>query len=417
LAVSGATWWWAERPEFEPADLTKFAYKLPDKPSLAVLPFDNLSSDPKHALFADAISGDLTNNLARISNLFVIARQATASYKTKPIEVRQVAEDLGVQNVVFGNVRRIDDRVRVNVQMVDALSGHQLWTGRFDRQVTDIFALQDEIANAIATQLSGILTWSSGPRQTDNVDAHLIWVSAQGDVLPSSPQRLAHAKALAEKAIKLDPNYSRAYALLALARTQNGYFGYVEDRKKAISDGLDLAKKAVALADNDWYSHFVYAQALMNTRDYDGAITAHDRAIALDPSNALLLTFSALPLIFQGYSDKAISRLETAMRINPYLTWPPPNFMGMALYLKGDYKQAIPYLEKAGELNPKFIGTLLLRAAAYAQTGRTEEAETMVKQVLTIKPGTTISSSFIIIKDQVQMERLREGWRKAGLPE
>lgn len=256
-----------------------------------------------------------------------------------------------------------------------------------------------------------------GGRQTDNVDAYLIWRSAQGNMLPSSPQRLAHAGALAQKAIDLDPNYSRAYALLGLVRAQNGYFKYVKDPKKAIADGLDLAKKAVELAENDWYAHFVHAQALMNTRDYEAMVKAHDRAISLDPSNAPLLTFSTLPLIFLGRPDEAIARLETATRLNPFQTWMPPQFMGMALYLKADYDQSLEYLEKASELNPKFIGNWLWRAAAYAQAGQDEKARDLVKKILTARPQLTISGNFIQIKDEVLMERLRDGWRKAGIPE
>lgn len=415
--LSGAGWWWQQRAVFEPADPERFAHALPDKTSIAVLPFDNRSADPAHADLAGVVSDELNNNLARISSFFVISQQAAQKYRNGAFEVRQVAEELGVRNVVLGSVQRIGDRVRVNAQLVDVLSGQQFWTGTFDREVTDIFALQDDITRAIAIELSANLSWSAGARQTDNVEAYLIWRSVQGSLLPISPERLAHAGSMAKKAIALDPDYSRAHALLGLVRTWNGHFGYVEARDAALAEGLELARKAVALADNDWYAHFVHAQALMHTRDYRAAAAAYERAIALDPANAPLLTLSSLPLIFLGRPDDAIARLQTATRLNPFQTWMPQQFMGMALYLKGNYDTALAHLERAAETNPEFIGNWLWRAAAYAQAGERERARELTDRILERQPDTTISGNFIQFQHPDLMETLREGWRKAGIPD
>jgi adenylate cyclase len=417
-ASAGVALWqpWIER--VEAASVSRMKFPLPDKPSIAVMPFRSLSKKAENELLSRSFTEDVTSNLARISSLFVIARNSTAAYDGKVVKMQQVAEELGVQHVVEGSVRHESGRMRVSVRLVDVISGRVMWSDRFDREVKDIFELQDEITRAIATELAVNLTWAGGgQRLTDNIEAYLIWLSAQRERLGTSPNELAHALTLAERAIKLDPGFGRAYALLGYAHTQRGYFGYAEDRKSSLHLGLEMAKKAIELADGDWYGHMVYGQALMNTRAYEQALAQYDRAIALNPANARLLAFSALPLTFLGRPDPAIIRLQTAMRLNPFYDWVPTQLMGQALYLKQEYEQSALRLEEAAKRNPKFIGNLWWRAAAYAQLGRTDEARALVNRILKQKPNSSITGSFIKISDKAAMERLRDGWRKAGIPE
>lgn len=418
FAAAGLAFWQPWGGAVETASLSRMKFPLPDKPSVAVLPFKNLSEDPKHQLLTDAITEDVTSNLARISGLFVIARNSTNVYKDKPVTVQQAAEDLGVRHIVQGSVRRSNDRIRVNAQLIDAVSGHNIWSDRFDREIKDIFALQDEITQSIVTELAVNMAWvGGGKRLTNNIEAYFVWLAAQRETLGTSPKDLAHALSLGERAIQLDPDFSRGYALLAYAHTQRGYFGYVKDRQTALQRGLVLARKAVEISDNDWYAHFVLGQAMMNTRDYKGAIGQFDRAITLEPANAKLLAFSALPLTFLGRADEAIARVETSMRLNPFYDWVPTQLLGQALYLKERYEESAKRLEEAAMRNPKFIGNLWWRSAAYAKLGRIDEAHAVAKKLLEARPDSSISTAFIKISDPAAMDRLRDGWRKAGIPD
>jgi adenylate cyclase len=422
LAAAGASWWQPWAPDVEPAQRARMKHPLPNKPSVAVLPFADLSAGKKQSLLADGITEDIITDLARIENLFVIARNSTFTYKGKPVKVQQVSEELGVRYVVEGSVRRSGDKIRITVQLIDALSGQHVWAQRYDREVKDIFRVQDEIVTAIATKLVRYFNVvEGGKRYARNLDAYHLVIRARREILAGSisPAGIARARRLAESALALDPGYARAHAELANILALEARFGGVSSARKnaLLARAVEEARRAVALDKSDHWGYRMLGFALMSKGDLDGAIAAFDKAIALAPTNADTLNLSALPLVFSGQFDKAIARVRTAMRLNPYYDWVYPDVLGFALYQKGDYAQAVVALEKALRLNPKSVIVKRDLAAAYAQTGRIAEAKALVAELLKANPKLSASRPRLPFKNPAHSAHYQEGLRKAGMPE
>lgn len=418
VAVGVAVWFepWAPRVEAASVDNMKFA--LPDKPSVAVLPFDVTSNGDGDREFADAVNEDLTRGLARVSGLFVIARSSTLGYVGEKASPAKVAEELGVQHVVRASLRRAGNRVRIDAELTDALSGRIIWSERFERSSDDLFDLQDDLVQALAIRMAHDLqTIDDQRRFTDDVEAYFMWFAADSESWRNNAVAYGKAKALAQGALERDPNFVRAKALLAFVDTQRAYFKQVDDPGPLLESAYQTAKATAEAAPGDWYTLATYGQTLMNKRDYLGAAEQFERAIALDPSNTLLLTRSTLPLIFLGRGQEAEARLRIAVRLNPYHNWLPDQLLGQSLFLLERYQEPIDNLLVAKEKNPRFIGNLWWRAAAYGQMGMQAEAEEVVAEILKRMPGAAISKSFIQIKDEQAMTRYTDGLRAAGLPE
>ena len=417
IALIGGAWTWRTTTAVAPAAVADMKFPLPDRPSVAVLPFENQAENEDRNSLADALTEDLISSLAQISGLFVISRSSSFAYKNKAASIKKVAEDLGVRYVVEGGVRQSEDQVRVTIRLMDALTGHQVWADRFDRSLDSMFELQDELTRTIATELAVPLSWDRGQRQTKSVEAHLLWRTAHRDTLLISEGALQHARRLAIRALQLDPHYVRAKALLAFTKTQMAFFRYSAEPQQRFQEALKLATEAVEQAPHDWYAQTALAQSLMNLGKFGEAAEAFEYAASLDPSNARVLAFSALPRIFNGEPEAAIVNLELSTRMNPFHTWHQPQFMGMALYLQGKYEEAQVQLEQSWERNPKFIGNWLWRAATYGQLGKHAEAEQVVSEILAAKPKFKISTSFIKFGHEVPKKQFEEGLRLAGIPE
>ncbi len=372
----------------ETAKIEDMAFPLPDRPSLAVMPFRVTGADEAAGVLAEALAQDVTAKLAQVSGLFVISSSAMFEYRDRAVSTKTVAEELGVRNIVTGSVRETADGYGVAVEIVDAISGQAIFSGDFKGGERALFELQEDISAAIARELAANLTRTAvDARTTADPEAYLLWYrgSRYFTVAPT-PDTMSAARALAQQAIALDPHFGRAHALLAYARTQEGYFKFVEDWKAALQDGYALSETAVEIAPDDWYAMEVRAYATMNVRRYEEALAYFDRAIELAPAQTSILIGSALPLLFLGRPDEAAKRVKTAKRLNPFHGWNAPQFHGMALYMKEDYDAALVELETSGRLNPDFIGNLLWRAATYGQLGRTEDAANAVEAILKINP-------------------------------
>lgn len=294
-----------------------------------------------------------------------------------------------------------------------------MFSGDFPGRTQTLFALQEEVADAIARELAVNLPRTAVAAQTTaNAEAYLLWYrgSRYFNVAPR-PDTMSAARALAQRALSIDPNFGRAQALLAYIRTQEGYFRFVENWQEALQEGYDLAKVAVTANPDDWYAQEVRAFATMNLRRYEESLVVFDKAIGLAPAQPTTLTTSALPLLFLGRPDEAIRRLRTAERLNPFHNWSVPQFLGMGFYMKEEYEAALVQLETSAMLNPNFIGNLLWRAATYAQLGQQEKAREAVAAILKINPEASVSGGFIKISDAAIMARFEDGLRKAGLPE
>lgn len=419
VVASGALAWlepWAAR--VEAASTADMKLPLPDRPSVAILPFVVASENPDDRLFADAVSEDLTRSLARVAGLFVIARSSTLDYVGERASPARAAEDLGVRHVVRATLRRSGDRVRIDAELIDALSGRIVWSDRLERTSADVFDLQDALVLALASRLSADLgRIQNQPRFTSSPEAFFLWARADRESWINTPDAYGKARALATDALRIDPDFIRAKAALAFVDTQTGYFRVAKDPKAALQRALVASKEAVARQPDDWYPQAVLAQALLNLRQYEAADAAFLRAVEMEPAHPNLLTRSALPLIFLGRGKAAEDRLRIAKRLNPFHGWLPDQLLGQSLYLQERYAEAAESLAKARAVNPRFIGNMWWRAATHGMLGNQSKAEAAVAEILARMPKASIARSFIQISDDAAMERFRTGLRAAGLPD
>lgn len=418
LIGAGVLWLEPWSPSPEKVSEAEMMLPLPDRPSIAVLPFNVTSKNDGDLEFANALNEDLTRGLARVSGLFVISRSSTLQFVGETATPARVARELGVRYIVRASMRRSGNRVRIDGHLTDALSGRIVWSDRLDRSSADLFELQDDLVQALASRLvERLVQPSDQSRFTENVAAYFLWAEGDQESWINTPESYGKARALALEALDRDPGFVRARALLAFLDTQTAYFRVVENREEVQQRALTATSELVALEPTDWYVHAVHAQALMNNRDYEVAAIAFDKAIELEPANANLLTRSTLPLIFLGKAREAEARLRVSMRLNPYHGWLPDQILGQSLYVLERYEEAIESLEKAHRKNPRFIGNLWWRAAAYGQLGRTEEGMKAISELIGRVPDASIANGFIKITDKAAMARFEDGLRAAGMPE
>ncbi len=323
IAAGGAVAWlkpW--EPPLDVASVERMALPLPDRPSIAVLPFTNISDDPAQEYFADGMTEDLITDLSKISGLFVIARNSSFSYKGGQVEVRQVAEDLGVRYVLEGSVRRAGGQVRVNAQLIDATTGGHVWADRYDRRLDNIFAVQDAIAEQVVRALGAHLTDTEKRRQderpeTTSVEAYDLVIRARGLMTRFDHKSAAEARDLLRRAIDLDPAYGEAYSLLGLYHFDEWRLWGV-DRERNLSRALELAKKAAELIPSDPAPHVLLAQVHQFRREFDAASAQADAAFALEPNDAITLANLGSMLRYAHRSEEAAEVVERAIRLDPY---------------------------------------------------------------------------------------------------
>jgi TolB-like protein/cytochrome c-type biogenesis protein CcmH/NrfG len=387
---------------------------LPDKPSIAVLPFVNVSSDPEQDFFADGLTEDLITDLSRFPDLFVIARSSVFVYKGKVTDVRAIAEELGVRYLLEGSARRAAGRVRINAQLVDAGSGAHLWAERFDRSLDDIFAVQDEVTGKIVEALLGRLRPLPPRNRPKNLDAYDLCVRAR-TLMDDAPQSARETQLMLTRAIALDPDYAEAHRWLAL----NHWMGWVHSGGPTDADrsvALELARKAVALDPNDAGSRWVLAYLLAYERSFSEADAEFAKAIALDPNEAD--TWAALSdiSVLAGRIDEGLEHIGKAFRLNPfpaswyYLT------LGQAQYADGNYEAVVETLHREETYRTSSRRFL---AAGLAQLGRLEEARAEAELFLVANPHFTISHWVAMepFRDEATLAHFVDGYRKAGFPE
>ena len=357
---------------------------LPQKPSIAVLSFANLSDDPQQAYFADGIAEDLMTDLSRLSGLFVVSRNSAFSYKGKNVDLRQVARELGVRYIVEGSVRRSDDRVRINVQLIDATTGGHQWAERYDGSQADLFALQDKVTKAVVAALALQLTTGEqvalNKHETSVPDAYDAFLRGWEHYQRTTPADFAKAIPFFERAIELDPDYGRAQAALAMVYFRSydqGWAGSLgmsgENVFRKARDYLNLAKARPTST-----SHQVAGNISRDRGWYDDAIKEFEAAIALDPSNSWSYAYLAYALIWADRPAEAMKQIETAMRLDPHY---PPIFVfyqGVSQFVIEKYDEAAKTLEKAAALNPDDPWPQLFLAAAYGKGGRIDDAAAVV---------------------------------------
>ena len=337
---------------------TTLLLPLPDKPSLVVLPFVNLSSDPEQGYFSDGITEDLTAELSKLAGLFVISRNSAFFYKGKAVKVHDISHELGVQYVLEGSVRKAGERVRITAQLIDATCDHHLWSERYDRPLQDIFALQDEIVQKIVTTLKLQLTLEEHGyivrKHTDNLEAYDAFLRGQEYYFRLTKEANAQARQMYEKALALDSQYAEAYAWLGHTYWLEWALRWSAD-PQTLERALALAHQALALDDSLPFAHSSLSKVYSDKQQYDQAIAEGERAIALDPNNADSYAFQADVLNYAGRPEEALRMMEQAMRLNPRY---PPWYLfdlGWAYRSTGRYAESIATLKEASSRNPNFI--------------------------------------------------------------
>ena len=414
----------------EPASVEKMAFPLPDKPSIAVLPFDNLSGDAEQEYFADGMTDDLITDLSKVGGLFVIARNSMFTYKGKPVMVKQVAEELGVRYVLEGSVRRAGKQVRINAQLIDATTGGHLWAERYDGKMDDVFALQDRITRKIVGALAVKLTASEEKqatrKETDSAEAYDAFLKGWAHYRRSNPDDYVQAISYFEEAVKQDPNYSRAHAALAGVYWRSAWFGwylrlgivYSEAREKANQHLQEAMKDPTPLA------HNVASRMHAAESRHQEAITEATRAIVLDANDPDGYEAMASALTLAGSPAEGADSIKKAMRLNPHYPHVYLVALGLAQFGMERFDEAATSLEQFTRLKPDTDFGFLFLAATYGHLGREQEARSAIETFngVRAKSGWTRPLNLQSInlgwgfKERTDLERLRDGLRKAGVP-
>jgi TolB-like protein/DNA-binding SARP family transcriptional activator/Tfp pilus assembly protein PilF len=376
----------APTPAFEVARKENMAFPLPEKPSIAVLPFKDMTGDPQQENFVDVITEDITTTLSIISEMFVIARSSALTYKGRPVKAQTVAEELGVRYVLLGSVQSEDGRVRVSAQLVDALQGNQEWAERYDREVGDIFALQDEITLEIITALQVEMTEGEQDRislvhGTDDLTAWTLAGQALQHLRRLSKSDNIRARTLYRKAIELDPDYPGAWDGLAWTHLLDARFGWSSSRETSLLRAAELAQKTLSLDDTRPRSFGLLGQVTLAQGNHDKAVALGERAITLNPNGADVTALLGLTLTYTSGAERAIALLRHAMRLSPYY----PDWyrwsLGRAYRLARRYNEAVPALTARLDNSPEALAPLVELAAAYSQMGRIDKARATASEV------------------------------------
>jgi adenylate cyclase len=389
------------------------------RPAIAVLALDNLSGDPEQEYFADGIAEDLITRLSAVRLYPVIARNSSFVYKGKSVDVKQVSRELGVRYVVEGSVRKVADRVRISAQLIDATTGHHLWAERYDRTLSDVFALQDEIVDSIVMALQQTLEKAERERAIrkapQNLDAWDCVQRGWWHLLRSTREEVAKGQALFHKATELDPHSSLAFSGLALSHLYELGYQWSGSPQESLAASLRAAERAVALADDEPQAHVALGLARANAGQYEQAAAASERVIELNPSAAVGYWCLGRSLSYLGRPDEGVGLIEKAIRLSPH----DPVMheflfdLGVAHFLAERYEQAIVWQRKSLGARPDQPGVYRVLAASYGHLGRIEEARAALAGMNELAPDFSLEALRVHVPSAV-VERYLEGWRKAG---
>ncbi|MDP6805731.1 MAG: adenylate/guanylate cyclase domain-containing protein [Rhodospirillales bacterium] len=395
---------------------------LPDRPSIAVLAFDNMSGDAEQEYFSDGIAEDIITDISKISGLFVIARNSSFAYKGETVDVKRVARELGVKFVLEGSVRKAANRVRITAQLIDGSSGGHLWAERYDRVLEDIFAIQDEITRNIVAALKVELDLDERQRiggpATTSIEAYDLALRARELLLRHNRKDNVEATKLFERSIELDPDFITAHAELALVLYTAYLNGWNDDTEATLQRGRRLASRAVELDPSDPQGHWALAYGRLWTRDLAGAIEAIERAAALGPNYAEAYASRGYILSYASRPADAIESLEKSMRLDPQHPRIWLHFLAHAYFIAADYDEAAALLERRIRLQPETDISRVLLASCYGHLGRPRDAGDQWAEVLQINPGYSVERKARVLPyaDPADWERFVEGLRKADVP-
>lgn len=409
-------------PELEPVSVEKMAHPLPDKPSIAVLPFENMSANQDQEYLSDGFTEHIITSLSNIPYIFVIARQSSFAFRDKQMTVQQIAKELGVKYILEGSIQRSNDWLRITAQLIDATSGHHIWAENFDRQIKDIFVLQDEIAMKIMAELQVNIAYEDHGRyatmKTTNIKAYEKIIQGTELLLRRTEGDTLQSRKLAKEAMVLDPEYGIAYTLLGWTHLDDVWFYRTEDRAESLKTAERLAHKAIDLSGQDPTSHRLLGCVFMLRKQYEKAIIEMRKAVELSPNSASSFFFYGLVLRYAGRYDEAIPLLEKAIRLNPVTPVNYLNNLAWSYALSEQYEKAIPLWNKAIERNSDYLFAYSGLTCTYQLLGNEIKAREAAAEVLRIKP--TYSTAQIEewdIKNIELKNLILEAYHKAGIPE
>jgi TolB-like protein/tetratricopeptide (TPR) repeat protein len=399
---------------------------LPEKPSIAVLPFPNMSGDPEQEYFADGIVEDMITALSRFRSFFVIARNSSFTYKGRNVDVRQVGRELGVRYILEGSVRKGGNRLRITAQLIEAATGNHLWADKFDGAIEDIFDLQDKITEgvvgAIAPKLEQAEIDRTKFKPTGSLDAYDYYLRALSSFHKTTSESISDALKLLYQAMEIDPEFAEAYALAAACYTRRRSNTWIVDRSKEVFETERLVRRAVNLGKNDAMTLYRAGFALARVvGDLDGGAVFIDRALTLNPNLAAAWSYSGWVRVYLGEPELAIQHVGRAMRLSPLdpLIFSMQSAMAAAQFFVGRYDEASSLSALALHEQPNYLPAARFYAASTALAGRLEEARNGIARVLQLDPSLRISSlnEHTPVRRPQDIARLAEAMRKAGLPE
>jgi adenylate cyclase len=395
---------------------------VPHKPSIAVLPFTNMSGDNEQEYFSDGISEDLITDLSKISGLFVIARNSTFAYKGRSVKVQEIGRDLGVRFVLEGSIRKAGNRVRITAQLIDAGSGGHLWAERFDRELNDIFATQDEVVEKIVAALAVNLTQGEARRLrrrgTSSVEAYETWLRARELLSRSKREVIAQAKAMYLRAIEIDANFAAPHAGLSLATISDYVSDWAADPEEALDEAERWARRALELDDQEPVSHMALGNVMLWRRNLDGALAEFGRMIELDPNFAQGHSATGLALMYAGRAAEGLEAFAIAKRLDPHSPSIVLHFVAQANFSLGRYEAAAECLLERIARTPATDSSRMLLAACYGHLGRAEDARTAWAGLMKVNPDFSLAQRARVLpyKEPREFQRIADGLAKAGLP-
>jgi adenylate cyclase len=400
----------------------KMAFSLPEQASVAVLPFTNMSGDPKEEYFSDGLTEQIITSLSKFQRLFVIARNSTFVYKGKPVKIQKVAEDLGVRYVLEGSVQKSGNRVRITAQLIDAITGRYIWSERYDRELKEIFTLQDEITIKITHAMRVELTEGEQARNwikwgTDNLQALEKNFQGLDFMRRTTKQDNDTARQLFEEAVALDPKFVLPYVNLGWIHFWDARFGWSESPAKSLQKAFELAQKALTMEESIDLGHSLLASIYLVMRQYDKAIAEAERAVALNPNGVTAYLALAGTVGCAGKWEESVLYLEKAIRLDPF----PDKFvflmLGRAYFMIGQYDESIVIWKKALQRDSDYLPAHAFLAACYSSLGRDVEAAAEAKEVIRVDHKFNVEShaKTLPYKNKADVEREVAALRKAGL--
>ena len=405
----------------EPATTPSRAFLATDKPSIAVLPFTNMSGNPEQEYFSDGITENIITGLSKIPGLLVIARHSSFTYKGKPVKIRELGQELGVQYVLEGSVQKSGEKVRITAQLIDATTDKHLWAERYDRDLKDIFTLQDEITmeiiKALHVKLTGKERFRVVGKETSNLEAYLKLLQGTEYFNHQFPGHVGKARDMAKQVIALDPDYPGGYTLLARTYLKDLRHGKGKNPSEDLEQAFQLVQRVLNMDESDIYGHIILGQIYFRRNQNEKAIEKLEKAVSLNPNSEDAINALGSVLLWMGHAQKAVGLFEKAIRLDPVHTQKTYLRLARAYIYLGSYKEAIDILRNLTKNEPDHIGPRLELAVCYAALNRNEDAKTEATEILKTRPDFSLEtfSKGLPYRDPEYKKTYLDLLRKAGL--